>query len=156
MEVVNGREKADSAEIEAGSNDVTLSLSLSWNSHGNCVSTSTHSASHPPSPSPRPPTHTPPGAFSCCGDGGSPGKWKEGGEKCVRETSSSLVDTTMSRCLTDTETACIHLRFMSRREHRSRERPSLSSIQLLKCPYVTVKNAVSKGHPSNWQQPRSH
>lgn len=74
----------------------------------------------------------------------------------MRETSSSLVDTTMSRCLTDTETACIHLRFMSRRELRSRERPSLSRIQLLKCPYVTVKNAILKGHPFKWQQPHSH
>lgn len=46
--------RAHSTKIEPSSNDVTLSLSLSWNSHGNWLSTSPQSASHPPSPLPTP------------------------------------------------------------------------------------------------------
>lgn len=47
---------------------------------------------------------------------------REGLNVCVRETSSSLVGTTMSRCLTSTSTACIHLRFMRKRERNIAER----------------------------------
>lgn len=46
--------RAHGTKIEPSSNDVTLSLSLSWNSHGNWLSTSPQSASHPPSPLPTP------------------------------------------------------------------------------------------------------
>lgn len=55
----------ESSGTQTGSSDVTLSLSLSWNSHGNRLSTS------PPQPPIHPPPYTPFRAFSCCGDGGS-------------------------------------------------------------------------------------
>lgn len=67
-----GREQRNT---ETGSNDVTLSLSLSWNSHGNWVSTS------PPQPPIRPAPYTPSRAFSCCGDGGSKTKWRREGKR---------------------------------------------------------------------------
>lgn len=145
-----GEKRADGTQIETGSNDVTLSLSLSGNSHGNWVSTSTRSASHPPSP-----LHTPPGAFCCCGDGGSTAKWKEGGDKWALERLHHHLWVLQWADVSPAQKQHVYTAVLRAREKRSRERPSLSRIHLLKSPFRTVKKAISEGHPFNQQQPRS-
>lgn len=73
---------------------------------------------------------------------------REGLNVCVRETSSSLVGTTMSRCLASTSTACIHLRFMRKREKRSRERTSWLTLTNSGCCISHLVNDKEAQHQS--------